>query len=314
MSSTAMLEPFDTPMFDYNEDSDIAMGGENWFHPPSRMEEDGHGAQDTSAAVDISIIQEGDLEVEMMAYDETAEYDMADGEAPIPILQLDIDSTTKDYAEPEARPEPVDDSITNDFQHVVPQEQGIESVVNDSVNEDSGQSGAVAIDPITPRNDPTTTDVHDSDSSNAPHQQEEPAIPEAAHTGHVEETYDEQNDHPEGLTEIAQTSELQLPEEKLASETLEAPEAPNTSEISTYPENEAHDDQSSLVAPNRLGAITSSPPVLFSLQLGGEQHEFALFGSPATEPINAAVADGEEEGNPEETIVLLYHRGVFLAL
>ncbi|THH10268.1 hypothetical protein EW145_g1437 [Phellinidium pouzarii] len=58
-----MVETFDAPMIDFNEDADVPMTGastENWFHQPlSRMDED-------------------PLEVDMINFDETTEYEMGD--------------------------------------------------------------------------------------------------------------------------------------------------------------------------------------------------------------------------------------------
>lgn len=58
-------------MVDFNEDSDIPMGAsnENWFLPVSRMDEDGLMAQENYSHTES-------LEVDMVEYEEMAEYDM----------------------------------------------------------------------------------------------------------------------------------------------------------------------------------------------------------------------------------------------
>ena len=91
-----MVEPFDTPMVDFNEDSDIAMGGEIWLQPGSRMEEDN---QDAYSHVES-------LEVDMMAYDETDEYEM--GDIAVQMDQNVLDTEVPDislYASPAPLPE-----------------------------------------------------------------------------------------------------------------------------------------------------------------------------------------------------------------
>ncbi|OCB84152.1 hypothetical protein A7U60_g8828 [Sanghuangporus baumii] len=84
MSVSAMVETYDMPMTDYNEDGDIPMGGsssENWFQPLPHMDEDAHNI------VAFSDSQE----VDMMAFEETTtEYEMVD-EAAQP-QDTDIDT------------------------------------------------------------------------------------------------------------------------------------------------------------------------------------------------------------------------------
>ncbi|KAI5124313.1 hypothetical protein M0805_008921 [Coniferiporia weirii] len=61
--SMSMVGTFDAPMIDFNEDADVPMAGssgEGWFHQP------------------LSHMDEDTLEVDMMPYDETAEFEMGD--------------------------------------------------------------------------------------------------------------------------------------------------------------------------------------------------------------------------------------------
>lgn len=72
MSASAMVETYDMPMIDYNEDGDIPMGGsssENWFQPLPHMDEDVLHAGPFSDS----------QEIDMMAFEETTtEYEMTD--------------------------------------------------------------------------------------------------------------------------------------------------------------------------------------------------------------------------------------------
>ncbi|KLO10405.1 hypothetical protein SCHPADRAFT_906912 [Schizopora paradoxa] len=71
MSTIVMLDTLDTPMLDFTDDTDVAMGGssnENW-HTGMHIDEDGHHDHTTSQTV---------LEVDMATYEETTEYEMLD--------------------------------------------------------------------------------------------------------------------------------------------------------------------------------------------------------------------------------------------
>lgn len=70
-----MVDAYDTPMVDYIEDADMSMvnpSSESWFHhsAPS-MEED-------SAMMDENAFQATSLEIDMITYEETAEYEMSE--------------------------------------------------------------------------------------------------------------------------------------------------------------------------------------------------------------------------------------------
>ena len=71
MSLSTMVEPFDHPMADYSEDIDVTMIGstsENWYNSSIiHMEEDPILGGNLDP-----------LEVDMMAYEETTEYEMRD--------------------------------------------------------------------------------------------------------------------------------------------------------------------------------------------------------------------------------------------
>ena len=78
MSLSTILETMDTPMADFNEDSDIPMGMgsslENWLLPVTHMDEDGQMQQESYSHAES-------LEVDMAEYEETAEYEMDEAAA-----------------------------------------------------------------------------------------------------------------------------------------------------------------------------------------------------------------------------------------
>ncbi|KAL5490193.1 hypothetical protein ACEPAI_5026 [Sanghuangporus weigelae] len=146
MSVSAMVETYDMPMTDYNEDGDIPMGGsssENWFQPLPHMDEDAHNI------VAFSDSQE----VDMMAFEETTtEYEMVD-EAAQP-QDTDIDTHVFDA-------EIYDVTI-----HPSPLPSGPGEIAQSHLvqSEDSGNNGAITDQPRFGDASHVTTS-HDSDSA-----------------------------------------------------------------------------------------------------------------------------------------------------
>lgn len=86
MSTATMLEPFDTQMVDFDEDPDIAMAvssSDNWIQNDSQMDEDAYVYQQYSHEAHVN-------EIEMAIYNETTEFEMADGEELRPSDQPEL--------------------------------------------------------------------------------------------------------------------------------------------------------------------------------------------------------------------------------
>jgi hypothetical protein len=99
MITSTMVDSYDTPMVDYIEDADMSMvqsTSDNWFHhhqqPSTVMEED-------RAMVDEHTFQSASLEVDMITYEDTAEYEMDDAandQDPGPVTQEIVDAEVYD--------------------------------------------------------------------------------------------------------------------------------------------------------------------------------------------------------------------------
>ncbi|KAL5529326.1 hypothetical protein ACEPAG_5311 [Sanghuangporus baumii] len=203
MSVSAMVETYDMPMTDYNEDGDIPMGGsssENWFQPLPHMDED---AQNIVAFSDSQ-------EVDMMAFEETTtEYEMVD-EAAQP-QGTDIDTHV------------IDAEVYDVTVHPSPLPSGPGEIAQSHLvqSEDSGNNGAITDQPRFGDTSHVTTS-HDSDSAVAQDflpsdtAQLHDASPDASGS-HSAEVFGIIHEHREErvVTEVA--SEQARPQEEVAS-------------------------------------------------------------------------------------------------
>lgn len=336
MSATAMVETYDMPMTDYNEDGDIPMAGsstENWFQNSSHMDEDVHDA-DASDPV----------EVDMMSYEETTtEYEMDDVAQPTqPPMDLNVvDAEVYDITIHSSSPLPAAPVQVTEHYSMgsaasdPPGVLAMQPSTDDNTHVAMSQVGASAAPQIFAL--PNTEHVRAQSVVSETHLSEYTPAPEA-HEHHIDErgytagtplvsiqpseehtdTVEGHSSLPEHLVPQDHTSNLEA-SEKVHHEVshtdftaAELPHENNEEAVHEYPEGEAPHDPTAEEGANS-GAVEDGaelhethaayippPPAIFlTLQVTsseGDQPDFVLFNLPEASSHTA-----------EEPLVLLQH-------
>lgn len=339
--SVTMVEAFDAPMIDFNEDTDVPMAGsstDNWFQQ------------------NLSNMEEDPVEIDMMIYNDTAEYEMGDDLVDTEVeVSADASAVDAEVYDATIHPSPIPavpevDLSLHDGEAIpaLPDEAALPQEHAPTITVESAVVPAQQIVHVTPGtgyqgNMPeavTGSDIHAEGLSSL----------EGDSTAHVAQHVIEHNAATVEVTQIPDDGEASSKEISNGNETptigdseqavpkTQHEEQRSTSRAhSVAPSNHANDyevvvtinekpiesshdftEREDTTASTALATVETGyeqsaehvyteppPPVSLTLRLAsneGDQPEFALFTAPET------VAGAEGDGTPaEEPLVLLQH-------
>ena len=340
MISATMVDPYDAPMTDYIEDADMAMvqqPSENWFQfqHHSSMEED-------KAMIDEhGGFQVTSLEVDMMPYEETTEYEMGDavndGVSVVPeIADAEVFDasfvSTPQPPQPSVLTVPVEHPFAvNTFSldaHTTPVQEsalhpihGVEATqapANDHVVTTEGLQFVQMSTPALPEGDtapsepektaielslPTTVDSPDSPVQHV--STIEQPTKGSENDGEGPQTDKSNNPKPDSPAAAGSHATEIDPNPLEVNDAAQQATDQDSHENEEQADPEQQDEHQHIEQPY----VGSPPPILLSLQvsaLGGDQPDFALFSPPEQ---NASSNEDKSAGKVvEEVLVLLQHR------